>query len=67
MSAVDFMRFLSRIEQVSDPQDIFDLARQQKFDGPVTFHFQGGVPRAVEAGRPVHIPIVPIRVLTRTG
>lgn len=34
-----------------------DLLRQAKFDGPVTVHWRGGIPRRIEVGRPVSVEL----------
>lgn len=49
---------------MSSPGDIFDLARQVGYDGPITFHCQKGEPLRVEIGKPVQIRIATTQVLT---
>lgn len=54
---------MSRLEQLLLPylrgQEVIsltkveDLLRQVRFDGPVTIHYRGGVPRCIEAGKPI--------------
>ncbi len=44
---------LSRLGRPFSEREIFDLARQYKYDGSITFHFKGGIPKRFEAGRPV--------------
>lgn len=34
-----------------------DLLRQAKFDGSVTVHWRGGIPRRIEAGKPIAIDL----------
>lgn len=60
-----FLKHLARVDQVSSPADIFDLARQFHYDGAITFHLQGGTALRVEIGRPVQIAIVPLEVSPR--
>lgn len=38
--------------------EVMDEARQTKFDGTLTIHYRGGVPRRVEAGRPDQVELV---------
>ena len=52
---------LARILQgarVSDIRTLLNLLADQKFDGNITLHFRGGLPRKVELGRPVEIEIL---------
>lgn len=37
---------------------IEDLLRQEKFTGSITFHYRGGTPLRVEAGRPLTVPLL---------
>lgn len=62
-----FLGYLARIEQVSDVQEIVKLAGQMHYDGAVTVHFQNGVPKRVEVGRPVQIQVSSLGALTRAG
>lgn len=36
-----------------------ELLRQAKFDGPVTVHWRGGVPRRIELGKPLTVDLAP--------
>lgn len=38
--------------------EVFDLARQDKFTGAVTFHFRDGRPLSVATGAPYHAELV---------
>lgn len=38
-------------------QQIELMLKAVRFDGPVTYHYRGGVPRIVEAGKPFLIEI----------
>lgn len=46
-----------RRQQLS-PGEVFDLARQDRLTGAVTFHFRDGIPRAVSYGQPYQSTLV---------
>lgn len=49
-----FLRALGRLPATFTREELFDLARQHRYDGAITIHFRGGIPSAFDAGRPVH-------------
>lgn len=44
--------------QAISVEQTFDLARQDRLNGSITFHFRDGVPRSVSYGQPYQASLV---------
>lgn len=52
----------AHLQQPISLRYVADLLRQERFTGPVTFHYVGGIPRRIEAGRPLTVELAPAPV-----
>ncbi len=57
MSLIEILRRYAGGAPPPSLQHVEDLLRQAKFDGPVTVHYRCGIPRRIEAGKPVTLEL----------
>lgn len=55
----DLLRRYAHLQRPLSLRHLEDVLRQEKFTGPVTYHYQDGVPKRIEAGKPLTVEILP--------